>query len=166
MKKWLKGLMFFLLFLISFCIVLRIAVFFPYHTKIIKIERVYAYGPSFSRQYAKPGNVFLLIEMSSSDEYISSSLEEDIEIIDKQGNKYSQSNGFNGLYVFEVPDVDQNMTLVIRKWLRLPIWRYKEIEPTAIQSVPYPTPTETSTQGGNQKIIPLSFLPPFKRGTA
>lgn len=165
MKKWLKRLMFFLLFLISFCIVLRIAVFFPYHTKIIKIERVYAYGPSFSRQYAKPGNVFLLISMSSSDEYISSSLEEDIEIIDKQGNKYSQSNGFNGLYVFEVPDVDQNMTLVIRKWLRLPIWRYKEIEPTAIQFTPYPTPTETSTQGGNQKITPLSSQLPFKTGT-
>jgi len=166
MKKWLKGLLLTLLILISLYILLRIALFFPYHTKIAKIERVYAYGPSFSRQYAKPGNVFLLIAMSSSDEYISSSLEEDIQIIDKQGNKYSQSNGFNGLYVFEVPDVDQNMTLVIRKWLRLPIWRYKEIEPTAIQSVPYPTPTETSTQGGNQKIIPLSFLPPFKRGTA
>lgn len=166
MKKWLKGLLLTPSILISLYILLRIALFFPYHTKIAKIERVYVYGPRIHQQYAKPGNVFLLIKVLSSDDYIYYGYETDIEIIDKQGNKYSQSNGFNGLYVFEVPDVDQNMTLVIRKWLRLPIWRYKEIEPTAIQSVPYPTPTETSTQGGNQKIIPLSFLPPFKRGTA
>jgi hypothetical protein len=166
MKKWLKGLMFFLLFLISFCIVLRIAVFFPYHTKIIKIERVTVYGTSLYRQYAKPGNVFLLIMMESSDEYISSGYETDIHVIDKQGNVYAKTYAYIYSYVFEVPDNDQNMTLVIRKWLRLPIWRYKEIEPTAIQSTPYPTPTETSTQGQNQKITPLSSLLPFKTGTA
>lgn len=91
-----------------------------FSTHISKVERVQDYGPAEGHIYAHPENTFLMIKLASPDEYISNCILSSIELIDKTGNHYP-TGGFCGRCVFEVPISAQGFTLVVNKWIKLPV---------------------------------------------
>lgn len=89
-------------------------------THIENTKHVQDYGPVESHFYADPGYTFLMIRIVSPDPLISDCVLSSIELIDNTGNHYSRSN-FNDMCVFEIPDTAQGLTLVVNRWIKLPV---------------------------------------------
>lgn len=91
-----------------------------FSTHIENIKLVQDYGPVEDHFYADPGYTFLMIRMVSSDYIIDDCLLPSIELIDNMGNHYARSN-FSDMCVFEIPDTAQGLTLVVNRWIKIPV---------------------------------------------
>jgi hypothetical protein len=91
-----------------------------FSTHIENIKLVQDYGPAEEHFYADPGYRFLMIRIVSSDYIIDDCLLPSIELIDNMGNHYERSN-FSDMCVFEVPITNQGFTLVVNRWIKIPV---------------------------------------------